>query len=265
MRKRAQRKSRPVIEKPKHKIQKKPEPVEKKITIKKKGWVAITLISIFLIVLFFNSFFNIASDVAVNQDDEGLNKYYLSGPDPYYNMRLVKVTHETGKYPYYYEDDPLLDYPLGASGGRPPLLNMASLGFSRLLTPFMDEMDAIGRSMQFIPALFGALIVFPVYFIGKTLFNKKAGLIAAFFLAIIPVHIGSGHGSAYSLFDHDSLNLLLFFLTFLFLILSIKEKNTKKSILYAILGGVPLAGLSMTWVQAQFIYSVIGVLSLIHI
>jgi len=264
MRKRAQRKSKPVIEKPKHKIQKKPEPVEKRLKIKKNGWVAITLISIFLIVLFFNSFFNISSDVTVNTDGEGLEKYYLSGPDPYYNMRLVKVAHETGKYPYYYDDDPLLNYPLGASGGRPPLLNMASLGFSRLLTPFMDEVDAIGRSMQFIPALFGALIVFPVYFIGKTIFNKKAGLLAAFFLAIIPVHIGSGHGSAYSLFDHDSLNLLLFFLTFLFLILSIKEKNTKKSILYAILGGVPLAGLSMTWVQAQFIYSVIGVYAIVQ-
>ncbi len=264
MRKRAQRKTKPSIEKPKHITKKKPEQKEKKFSFKKKGWVAIALISIFFIVLFFNTFFNVTSDVAINSDGEGFEKYYLSGPDPYYNMRLVKVIHETGEYPFYSDSDPLLNYPLGRSGGRAPLFIMSSFGFSSLLNPVMDEVDAIGRSMQFVPALFGALIIFPVYFIGKHVFNKKAGLIAAFFIAIIPIHIGSGHGSAYSLFDHDSFNLLMFFLTFLFLILSIKEKNSKKSVLYAILGGIPLAGLTMTWVSAQFLYVVIAVYAFVQ-
>jgi len=266
MRKRAQRKSKPEIRKPKHIYVKQiqPEIQEKKPKLTKKGWIALSLIGIFFIVLFYNSFFNIASDITVNPDGTGLNKYYLSGPDPYYNMRLVEVTYETGEYPFYDYNDPLLNYPLTRSGGRAPLFNMMALGFSRLLTPFMDEVDAIGRSMQFVPALFGALLIFPVYFIGKTLFNKKAGLIAAFFVAIIPIHIGSGHGSAYSLFDHDSFNLLLFFITFMFLIFSIKEKNTKKSILYALLGGVPLAGLSMTWVEAEFLYVVIAVYTIVQ-
>ncbi len=261
MRKRAQRKSKPEItkpKKPKHITKKQPKKVEK-FSLSKNGWVAITLISIFVLVLMFNTFFNFSSGVAYNPEGEGLEKYYLSGPDPYYNMRLVEETHSTGEYAFYETEDPLLNYPLGRTGGgRAPLLVMSSLGFSKLLTPFMSEIDAIGLSMQFIPALFGALLVFPVYFIGKTVFNKKAGLIAAFFLAIIPVHIGSGHGSAFSLFDHDSLNLFLFFLTFLFLILSIKEKNSTKSILYAVLGGVPLAGLSMVWTEAQFLYVVIA-------
>ena len=83
--------------------------------------------------------------------------------------------------------------------------------------------------MQFVPALFGALIVFPVYFIGKTLFGKKEGVVAALLVAIIPIHIGSGHGSAYGLFDHDSFNLLMFFLAFLFLIKSIRDKDSRRS------------------------------------
>jgi len=112
--------------------------------------------------------------------------------------------------------------------------------------------------------LFGALLVFVVYFIGKELFNKKAGLFGAFFIAIIPIHLGSGHGSAYGLFDHDSFNLLLFFLTFLFLIKAIKEKDSTKSMLYAILGGVPLAGLSMTWVEAQYLYTVIAIYAIVQ-
>ncbi|HDQ16014.1 MAG TPA: hypothetical protein ENN45_03045, partial [Bacteroidetes bacterium] len=266
MRKRAQRRFKPTFEEPKHKIQTtKPMEIKKPKFAKKNMWVFVALVVIFLLVLFFNTYFNYTTNVAYNPEGGGLAKYYLSGPDPYYNMRLVEVTYETGAYPYYLEPDPLLNYPLGRSGARPPLLNMAALGFSRILTPFMDEIDAIGLSMQFIPALFGALLVFPIYFIGKTLFNRKAGLIAAFFIAIIPIHIGSGHGSAFSLFDHDSLNLLIFFLAFLFLILGIKEKDFTKSILYAILGGISLAALTMTWVEAQFLYVVIAIYAIVQI
>jgi len=238
------------------------KPEKKKTIIKKNQWIAISLVGIFFMVLFLNSYFNIVSEVAINPEGETVSeKFYLSGPDPYYNMRLVNQTLATGQYPFYIagEKDPLLNYPFGRSGGgRAPLLNMMAIGFSRLLAPFMTETDAIGYSMQFVPALFGALLVFPVYFIGKTLFGRKEGLVAAMFIAIIPIHIGSGHGSAYALFDHDSLNLLLFFLTFLFLIKSIKDKDSKRSMLYALLAGVPLAALSMVWVEARFLYVVIA-------
>jgi asparagine N-glycosylation enzyme membrane subunit Stt3 len=257
MRKRAQRRTEPtdsVREQKTSAIEKKP-----RFQVKKKYWISITLVILFFMVLFLNSYFNIISGVQINPDGEGLtDTYYLSGPDPYYNMRLVETTLETGEYPYYAEDDPLLNYPLGRSGGRPPLLNMFAIGFSRLLLPFMNEVDAIGYSMQFVPALFGALIVFPVYFIGKTLFGKKEGLAAAFLVAIIPIHIGSGHGSAYGLFDHDSFNLLLFFLSFFFLIKSITDKDSKKSVLYALLSGTAVAALTLTWVQARYLYTVIA-------
>jgi len=247
---------------PKH-IAEEIKPKRKLFTFKKdNAWVPITLIFVFLLVLFLNSYFNITSGISYNPDGAGLDKFYLSGPDPYYNMRIVNQTlfgPNAGHYQFYSSNDPLLNYPLTHSGGRPPFLNMMAIGFSRLLMPFMNEVDAVGYSMQFVPALFGALLVFPVYFIGKILFNKKAGLIAALLIALIPVELSSGHGSSYSLFDHDSLNLLLFFLTYLFLIKSIKDKDSTKSILYAILGGIFLGALNMTWVESQFVYAVIAV------
>jgi len=266
MRKRAQRRDiTDLEEQSKYISQPSKQIVEKKsFKINKNWWVAITLISIFLLTLYFNTYYNATSGVAINPNGEGFEKFYLSGPDPYYNMRLVEGTYKTGMYPYYYQTDPLLNYPLSAGGGRAPLLNMMALGFSRFLTPFMNEIDAIGYSMQFIPALFGALIIFVVYFMGKELFNKKVGLIAAVFMAIIPAHLSSGHGSAYSLFDHDSLNLLLFFLTFLFLVKGVKEENSTKSFLYALLGGISLAGLSLVWVEAQYLYAVIGIYAIVQ-
>ncbi|MEM0492682.1 MAG: SdrD B-like domain-containing protein [Candidatus Thermoplasmatota archaeon] len=234
--------------------------VYKKIRINKKWITALLLVSIFFVVLIFNTYFNLTSGFAINPEGERLaDKFYLSGPDPYYNMRIVEHTMRTGRYQFYTEEDPILNYPLGRTGLRAPLLNMLAIGFSSLLSPFMNEVDAIGYSMQFIPALFGALLVFPVYFIGESLFGRKAGIISALLIALIPIHIGSGHGSAYALFDHDSLNLLLFFLTFLFLTKGLKEKDKVKTMLYGVLGGLSLAGLSMVWVEAQYLYSIIAV------
>jgi len=263
MRKRAQFKG--TVQEPAHIAEKKT--VEKKhIKLKKNHWTAIALVGIFLMVLLLNTYFNVSSGDTLNDEGSTVSeKFFLSGPDPYYNMRLVEKTLETGQYPYYTEDDPLLNYPKGRSGGRPPLLNMAAIGFSKLLVPFMDDTDAIGYAMQFVPALFGALIIFPVYLIGKQLFGRKEGLVAALLLAIIPIHIASGHGSAYSLFDHDSLNLLIFFLTYLFLIRSIMEKNANKSIIYALLSGVSLGALSLTWTEARFLYMVIVVYATVQL
>jgi len=270
MRKRAQRRSI-TTEEPKH-IAAKMETETKSSYFKKNWWVAVSLVCIFLLVLFLNTYFNISSGETFNAQGQGLDKYYLSGPDPYYNMRLVNQTlygeapngTNAGYYPYYSNIDPLLNYPIGRSGARPPLLNMLAIGFSKLLVPFMNEVDAVGYSMQFVPALFGALLIFPVYFLGETLFGKKAGLVAAFLIALIPVHISSGHGSAFTLFDHDSLNLLLYFLAFLFVIKGIKEKDMIKSILCALLAGVCLGALSMVWVEGQFLYAIIAVYAVVQ-
>jgi dolichyl-diphosphooligosaccharide--protein glycosyltransferase len=266
MRKRAQIKSIPLEEKQQPAVQK-PKTAFRMPHVNKKWWTAISLVAIFLLVLFLTSYFNITSGEPFNPDGTGFDKYYLSGPDPYYNMRLVDQTlygQDAGHYPYYSTKDPLLNYPLGQSGARAPLLNMAAIMFGQFLTPFMNEVDAVGYAMQFIPALFGALLIFPVYYIGTTLFNKKTGLLAALLVAMIPIHLGSGHGSAYSLFDHDSLNLLLMVTTYAFLIKALREKDTVKSILYSLLAGMPLAALSMVWVEAKFLYTIIAVYAIVQ-
>ena len=268
MRKRAQRKSKIPEDEHSYKLQKEISGTEKrKFSFNKKWWTAISLIGIFFLIIVLNSYFNVSSGTTINTELQGLDQYYLSGPDPYYNMRLVDETlygENAGQYPFYSEGDPLLNYPIGRSGSRAPLFNMMAIGFSRLLIPFMNEIDAIGYSMQFIPALFGALLIFPIYFIGKTLFGKKEGLLAALLIALIPIHLSSGHGSAYTLFDHDSFNLFLFFTTFLFIIWSIKEKNLIKSLIYAALAGIPLAALTMTWVEAQYLYVIIAIYAIVQ-
>jgi len=219
-----------------------------------KKWTIPLLIGAFFLVLFLNSYFNYTSGVAINEEGKTLTeKFYLAGPDPYYHARLVEKTIETGRYPYlggiHGGTDPLLNYPIGRSGGRPPLFNMMTIGVSSIFSPFAGQMDALGYAMQFLPAIYGALLVVPVYMIGSRLFNRKAGILGAFFVALIPIHLASGHGSAYSLYDHDSFILLFTTTTIMFLVMSLGEKNEKRSMVFAFMSGVGVAAISMTWVM----------------
>jgi dolichyl-diphosphooligosaccharide--protein glycosyltransferase len=262
------KRSNPIKDIPHHKPQ--VEPVKKWKIPKGRATVAILLVSIFALVLLFNFYFNYTSGVGINLDGTTMQtKYLLSGPDPYYNLRTIRWTIESGHYPWA-NPDKLLEYPINivrnaGSGARPPLMNMMAVVFHLPLTAVMPETDALGLSIQFLPALFGALLVIPVYYLGKGFFNWKVGLIAAFFIPLIPVHLASGHGSAFTLFDHDALVLLLFALIYLFYIRSIKAKSNTVGILYSLLTGVVIAAMIMLWVEARYTYAVLMLFFVIQV
>lgn len=229
----------------------------------KKFYTFFMLFAICCLVLFLNSFFNYTSGTVYNLDGETLGeKYFLSGPDPYYNMRLVEETVKRGYYPFTTPhatggDDPLLNYPVGQRGARPPLFNMIAVGSALVLQNFMSTVDALGWSMLFLPAIYGALLIFPIYGIARTLFNRKVGLIAALLVAITPIHIGGSHGSILSLFDHDSFLLLLFTCIFYFMIKSLKEPDKSKSLIYSVFAGIFVGAIYLTWSASQFIFTVL--------
>ncbi len=248
----------------------------KKPSWKRNWWVAASLAGVMLLVLFFTSFFNATSGVAINPDGETLGeKFYFSGPDPYYHARVVEKISETGHHPYWTQDntDPLLNYPVGRINPRPPVFDWTMAVFGKMLTPFVgNEIDALGYAMQLTPAIFGALLALPIYFLAFELFgDRKIGVIAALLMAITPIHLGSGHGSAYTLADHDSFVLFFSTLTFLFLVKAIKALNEKKyvgswksissiakgkvefmkqnsrALLFAALSGVSLSVIGLSW------------------
>jgi len=252
-RKRVKQKQKKVVSKPKS------EPIHetrKKTFLTKRTVTIITLVGIMFLVLFMNSYFNYTSGGAYNEDGDTLGtKFYLSGPDPYYNMRTCEETLEKGYYPYVVDEDPLLNYPVGDKGSRPPFFNMIAVSSALFVNTVsgMPVLDALGWCMLFLPAIYGALLIFPVYGIGKELFSRKVGVFSAFLIALIPIHIGSGHGSSFSLFDHDSFLLLLFTLTFYLFIKALKTKD-KRGYFYAISAGVVMGAIQMTWVAAQVIF-----------
>src|SRR4030042_287302 len=108
----------------------------------------------------------------------------LTGADAYYFMRQVdNLVHNL---PHSISFDPYLIYP----GGQP----IGSLSFFVYLLSGTAWLVGFGSPSQhtidtvsvYFPAILGALAIIPVYFIGKELFNRWVGVIAAGLLAIAP-------------------------------------------------------------------------------
>jgi len=160
----------------------------------------------------------------------------FGGNDPWYHMRLVENTLH--HFPHHIQFDPFRSYlPPGAPMGLAPLFQQ-SLSFIIWVIGLGDPFSTLGQhGIEVIgawyPAVLGALTVFPVYFIGKELYNRGAGLLSAALIAILP-----GQFLARSLLgftDHHAMETLFSTIAMLFFILAIKSAREKEITFYSIL------------------------------
>jgi dolichyl-phosphooligosaccharide-protein glycotransferase len=231
-----------------------------------ENWAALfMLFFIFLLALFVRAYF--AYDIS--QD----NGYIVSGgSDSYYWRRIIDYSADTGKQLFW---DPLTAYPDGIRNPRPPLYSMSVVVpgvISQNLFGSLD--DAIGFMFVWSTAFWGALTVVPTYFLGKEVFGKRAGLVAAFFLAVMPSHV---QRSVLSNADHDAIILFFAVLTFFFLLKAVKNQSQKRwvenwrspksirdgfaayfresrtAVLYALMAGTAFGTVIMIWVGFAYV------------
>jgi dolichyl-diphosphooligosaccharide--protein glycosyltransferase len=148
----------------------------------------------------------------------------FTGVDAYFFMRLVdNLVHN---FPHLITFDPYLLYPGGSGIGTPPFWIYLLSGVTWLIglgSPTQHTVDMVG---VYFPAVLGALTTIPVYFIGKALFNRWAGAIAAGLVAIFP---GEFLGrSTLGFTDYHVAEVLLTTLIMLFLILAVKAGRDKQ-------------------------------------
>jgi asparagine N-glycosylation enzyme membrane subunit Stt3 len=218
------------------------------------------LFFIFVLALFIRSYFGY--EMAAS------NGYLVSGgSDSYYWQRIIHYSADTGKQLYW---DPLLNFPDGIRNPRPPMFSMSVVVPATIAQGMFGSLDdALGWTLLWSTAFWGALTVVPTFFLGKETFGRRAGLVAAFFLAIMPSHI---QRSVLSEADHDAFILFFIVLTFYFLLKAVKTQehrkwveswrslvsiksglrdyftHSKKPILYSLLAGVAYGSVIMTWV-----------------
>lgn len=113
--------------------------------------------------------------------------------------------------------------------------------------------SAVGVSVPFIkfaiiyPAVMGALAVVLMYFLGKELFDRRTGLTAAFFFAVIPAFITR---TSAGFFEKESLGGVFILSTMLLFIMAYKRKSWP----CGILSGLSMAILGSSWGGSQMLY-----------
>jgi len=200
----------------------------------------------------------------------------LTGADAYFHMRLVdNLVHN---FPHLLTFDPYMIYPGGAGVGNIRFFDWLLAGIIWIIglgSPTQHTIDVVG---VYYPAILGALTVIPVYFIGKELFGRWAGIIAAALLAILP---GEFLGrSILGFTDHHVAEALFSTITILFLILAVKtagqrrltlhhlwQKNwaiTTRPLIYSLLAGVFLGIYILTFRGALLFVFIISVYLIIQ-
>jgi dolichyl-diphosphooligosaccharide--protein glycosyltransferase len=198
--------------------------------------------------------------------------------DAVYHMRLVDNTIQF--FPHRIFFDAFTLYPSGSTIHFGPLFDQM-IAFLALVAglvlnggmPSQSTIDTIGA---FFPPVIGALVVFPVYIIGKELMDNKAGLLGAFLIAILPGQFLSR--SVLGFADHHIMEVFFTTLMMAFFIMAIKRAENitfddllnkdwavlKIPVAYSILSGVSFGALLLTWTYGVYFAAVFGIFILVQ-
>ena len=227
--------------------------------LRKNATTLVALLVIFGLALFLRTYFVWGEAMP--------DRLYSGGSDSYYHAEIIRHAYTTG---HQLVRDPMLNYPYGLINPRPPMFQWWALLTGYVISPaFPDPWTAITYSFLLSTAIFGALTIFPTYALLKEAFNdRRAGLIAAFLLAVSPAHLVRSIASET---DHDS--FVLFFVVtayffFLRALATLPEKRWvdswrkpsairagltqffregRTTVLYSMLAGLSVATVALTW------------------
>ena len=180
--------------------------------------------------------------------------------DAYYYVRHIEnMVHN---FPRFNSFDPYVLYPDGGTGLTRPFFAWLVAGISLLVSrgaPTQHTIEVVGAYM---PAILGTLTLIPVYFIGKKLFNRWVGVIAAALVVILPGEFL--HRSLLSFTDHHVAEILFSTVCILFLIMAVKRAREReisfdhilrrdwstitRPLIYTLLAGIFLGMYLLTWI-----------------
>ncbi|PYB67877.1 hypothetical protein DMB44_06790 [Thermoplasma sp. Kam2015] len=197
------------------------------------------------------------------------------GSDPYFNYYIIQyiLTYHTQLL-----HELFLNYPIGAGNPRPPFFHWMIAFVATILSPIFGVYKAAYYAFAEFDAVFGALLIIPVYLMAKEAFGKKAGIIAAFLYALMPGNLSAGILTDGRMHTPE---LLFAFLAIYFFEMAIKNakkglfinklsdvksylpsiisyySKNKKATIYALLSGAALGGLMLSWQGYAYIQVII--------
>lgn len=207
-------------------------------------------------------------------DDSG--RHIFTGNDPYYHDRALRHLMETGEN---LDHDPSINYPDGRSNPNPPLFVWSAAPLAFALEAGGAE-DPTGLALNIITAIWGALIVFPVFVLARDLWGRTAGLWAGFFTAVSAPYI---QRSVWGYADHDGFTMFFITLAFMFLVKAFRATKAreyvadwrkmdsiwagkkaaytenKRAFLFAAMAGLALTACALAWKGYPYALAVLAV------
>lgn len=198
----------------------------------------------------------------------------FGGNDPWYHMRLVENTIRN--FPHRIFFDPYTHFPVGDVIHFGPLYDQMIALVALLVglgSPSLHTIEVIGA---YFPAVLGAFLVLPVYFVGKIVFDRRVGLLSALIVSILP-----GQFLARSLLgftDHHVAETLFSTLAIMFFMIAIRRAEElrfehvlrkewpilRAPLAYSILAGLMFGFYLTSWAGALLLGFIIAVYIIIQ-
>ncbi len=208
--------------------------------------------------------------------DDASGRHIFTGNDPYYHDRALRALVDDGEVLTH---DPSINYPDGRANPNPPLYVWSAAPWSYAFDAAGTE-DPTGLALNVVTAIWGAVIVFPVFLLARDLWGRTAGLWAAFFTAVSAPYI---QRSVWGYADHDGFTMFFIALAFYFLVKALRLAKVreyvsdwrkpgaiwagkklaftqnKRAFLFATLAGLALSACALAWKGYPYALAVLAV------
>jgi len=171
------------------------------------------------------------------------NMELLQASDPYNLFRMSQQIAYEGSRPVL---DFMRWFPYATPSYITHIGNIAVPAFIYRLGGFLFFENYLGYA-KFITPVFAGLSSVGMYFIGKEVYDKYAGLAAAFFLAVIP---GVMYRSSTGFFEKEPIGTMFMVFSILFFTKAWKEKNW----FYGGISGLMLGFFTISWGGSQMLW-----------
>ncbi|MEM3028013.1 MAG: STT3 domain-containing protein [Candidatus Bathyarchaeia archaeon] len=187
---------------------------------------------------------------------------YLYEFDPYLQYKVTKYILENGFQAWFDWHDYKSWYPEGRNmaASTYPGLPLAGAFFYSVAS-FLGIRLPLLQFLTFLPPFLAAIASLAMYFLGKDYGGKGVGLFSAFFMAVGPSYVARTFLGWY---DDESVGILALVLMSLFYLRSLEdEKPLKESLIYAVLSGLSLCYLCISWGAFRYALGLLALSSFI--
>ncbi len=145
--------------------------------------------------------------------------------------------------------DAAVNYPIGGSLYIPPLMDFLAAGVASVFGGSMGTTEAASMALAVLNPIFGALLCIPVYLIGKEMFDKTIGVVAALIIAFMALPISTSvfsSGNEYALAAF-LIAFMAYFAVKMVKALDAEEPSRKTVLINGAVAGIFMMLAALTW------------------